>query len=416
MYGVWNDVPMDGGFTGGVQPVRFVRAWRGAFASNLNESLQWRLAETIYRQRATHVAAFLAVAIVGGSVWGRTHSPWVLGWTVAAAVLLLVRIGDFVAYHRRRAGDDPQVWIRRFVAGTWLQAGLWGIGGAATILFGDAHIQLIVVAVQSGFLAAGASRNNAVPAAAGGQIVLTLVPMLVACVLSGDPYFLVFSLLVLLNFLVTLTIVRNLHRQTVGLLITEQRNDALLRSLGTANAELAEANRRLEVLATTDGLTGVANRRGFDLALRAEWQRATRAGHGLALLFVDIDLFKAFNDTFGHPAGDDCLRRIAACIAAMIRHPTDIVARYGGEEFAIILSGTSHAGAAELAERLRVQVQALALHHPHSQTGVVTVSVGVAAMSPALLPVAVPDDLVAQADRELYRAKASGRNRVRCAA
>lgn len=407
---------MDMGVAGGGRPGRLVRAWRGAFASNLNESLQWRLAETIFRQRVTHVAAFLAVAMVGGSVWAQTHSPWVFWWTLAAVALLVLRIWDFVSYHRRRPGDDPQAWIYRFVIGTWLQAALWGVGGAATILFGDVHVQLIVVAVQSGFLAAGASRNNAVPAAAGGQIVLTLVPMLVACVLAGDPYFVAFAFLVALNLFATVTIVRNLHRQTVGLLISEQRNEALLRSLGAANAELAEANRRLEALAATDGLTGVANRRGFDLALRAEWQRATRAGQGLALLFVDIDLFKAFNDTFGHPAGDDCLRRIAACIAAIIRHPSDIVARYGGEEFAIILSGASHAGAAELAERLRVQVQALALRHPHSQTGVVTVSVGVAAMPAGRLPATAPDDLIDQADRELYRAKASGRNRVRCAA
>ncbi len=407
---------MDGGLAEFVRPGRLGQAWHRAFASHLSGSLQWRLADAIYRQRQTHLAALLAVLVAGGTVWWHTGSPWAVRWTAVASLLLVVRLGDYIAYCRRRRTESPQRWIRRFVAGAWLQAALWGAGSAAAVLAGDSYTQLVAIAVQSGVLAAAAARNNGVPAAAIGQVVITVTPMLVACLLAPDPRFRPFALLVALNVFATLTIVSNLHRQTLGLLLAGQRNEALLRTLGTVNAELAEANRRLESLAVTDALTGIANRRGFDLALQAEWQRARRAGQGLALLFIDIDLFKPFNDTFGHPAGDECLRRIAASIAAVVRRPGDVVARYGGEEFAVILADTGQPAAEELAERLRVQVQALALRHPHSQPGVVTVSVGVAAIEPAQLPAAAPADLVALADRELYRAKTSGRNRVRCAA
>lgn len=171
------------------------------------------------------------------------------------------------------------------------------------------------------------------------------------------------------------------------------------------------AEMALQDLATKDGLTGVANRRSLDEALRLEWLRAQRNAAPLAFLLADVDHFKAYNDTYGHPKGDECLRAIAGMINSKIFRPADLVARYGGEEFAVIMPGTDLEGAISVAERVREAVIALDMPHRGSGTaGHVTVSVGVAALVPS--PATTPELLVAAADAALYRAKHGGRNRV----
>lgn len=178
-----------------------------------------------------------------------------------------------------------------------------------------------------------------------------------------------------------------------------------------AKNELETANRRLQELSASDALTGVANRRGFDAAIDAEWRRAYRAGSEIALMMIDIDHFKAYNDWYGHQAGDACLKKVAQTLAAGLHRVGDFVARYGGEEFVAILSGTDVRKAAELAERLRRNVQDLAIAHEASSTAdVVTISIGVAS---ALPRESSPASLIAAADRALYVAKREGRNRVR---
>ncbi|MBA3943893.1 MAG: diguanylate cyclase [Herpetosiphonaceae bacterium] len=175
--------------------------------------------------------------------------------------------------------------------------------------------------------------------------------------------------------------------------------------------QLEAANQLLHHLSLTDGLTGVANRRHFDQVLMIEWTHARRTGTQLALLLIDIDYFKPYNDRYGHQAGDDCLRRVAAAFAGAVMRMGDLVARYGGEEFAIILPQIDREGACMIAERLRHAVMELAIHHPESSVrDVVTVSIGVAAL------VVGRDDsparLITLADQALYQAKREGRNRV----
>lgn len=175
--------------------------------------------------------------------------------------------------------------------------------------------------------------------------------------------------------------------------------------------ELAAANAELQRLSNVDGLTAIANRRLFDGFLAREWLRAVRRQEPLTLVMIDVDHFKNFNDTYGHQAGDDCLRRVAAALQANIKRTTDLIARYGGEEFAAVLPDTDAGGAARVAERLRAAVEALGLAHAASSAGtVVTVSLGTA----TVLPTAdgSPDALVALADQALYQAKQQGRNRV----
>lgn len=169
-------------------------------------------------------------------------------------------------------------------------------------------------------------------------------------------------------------------------------------------------SRQLRALALQDSLTGIGNRRLFDGRLAAEMRRARRGRVPVALLMVDVDHFKLLNDTFGHPWGDACLRDIAGTLAGSVKRPGDVVARYGGEEFAALLPGTGLAGAADVAETMRAAVMALGLRHC-TPGSVVTVSIGVAALEPGRDGDAAAL-LVQAADRALYAAKSSGRNRV----
>lgn len=176
------------------------------------------------------------------------------------------------------------------------------------------------------------------------------------------------------------------------------------------------ATEQLHELARLDALTGIGNRRKFDEHLADELRRAARHGPGApvgtpALLLLDVDFFKSYNDTLGHLQGDDCLRTVAHCIAERVHRPGDLATRYGGEEFAVVLSGTSREGALATAERIRAAVEAMRL--PHPRTGVITISVGVAVLES--LDGDLSKRLLDEADQALYAAKAAGRNAVMAA-
>jgi diguanylate cyclase (GGDEF)-like protein len=181
-------------------------------------------------------------------------------------------------------------------------------------------------------------------------------------------------------------------------------------SLALQKAALRERARHLEALTVIDALTAVPNRRAFDAALDREWTRASRAKRPIAIALLDVDSFKLYNDTYGHLQGDVCLQQIAqACKASVVR-ATDCFARYGGEEFAVVIPDAEPKCAARIAERLRAAVEALAIPHEATSRGFVTVSIGVAAIVPKRGTGAY--ELVESADRALYRAKGTGRNRV----
>jgi diguanylate cyclase (GGDEF)-like protein/PAS domain S-box-containing protein len=172
--------------------------------------------------------------------------------------------------------------------------------------------------------------------------------------------------------------------------------------------------RELEILATTDPLTGLANRRRLDQELEREWLRARRDRRPIALMLIDADHFKSFNDSYGHPQGDHVLRTIADCIDASFRRPGDIAARYGGEEFAVVLPNATTSQAVHVAENIRRAVLARAIPHAGNPAGVATVSIGVAAGNAG--PPLTPPVLMHEADAALYTAKQQGRNCVHQAA
>jgi diguanylate cyclase (GGDEF)-like protein len=189
---------------------------------------------------------------------------------------------------------------------------------------------------------------------------------------------------------------------------------ALLEERKELQDSLQKSERRYRELANADALTGLANRRGFDERLEEEWSRAERRGESLALLLIDVDLFKSYNDIYGHIGGDACLRCIASVIADALQRHSDVAARFGGEEFAVILPDTRLEGALRVAENIRQAVVTMNLPHSGNPNGVQTISIGVAAAVPAKNTALA--SLLTDSDHALYRAKYLGRNRVEGAA
>jgi diguanylate cyclase (GGDEF)-like protein len=214
-----------------------------------------------------------------------------------------------------------------------------------------------------------------------------------------------FRTLAILLTLGLLTLAYHVRVQRLTRLQSELESQVAART-----AELEASNLKLAELMTTDSLTGILNRRGFDTALAREWARAKREGQPLGLAMIDVDHFKLYNDHYGHQEGDACLQAVARTIAAHAKRTTDVAARYGGEEFVVLLPGADGHQCHLLAKEICSAMQDLALPHQGSSEGVVTVSIGIASM--------VPDEqngaetLVRHADDALYQAKQQGRNRA----
>jgi diguanylate cyclase (GGDEF)-like protein len=197
----------------------------------------------------------------------------------------------------------------------------------------------------------------------------------------------------------------------LGAKIRAMQRIVLMRaSLLALTRKLDAANQELKRISSLDGLTGVANRRYFDETISVEWRRARRHSNSLAVLMFDIDHFKLYNDTYGHLAGDECLRRVATTIRQNTARPSDLVARYGGEEFAVALPETTIGGAVMVAEKIRLAIHELNIPHLSASGDRVTISIGIASAAPGFDN--PPDDLIHAADQALRRAKAEGRDRV----
>lgn len=237
------------------------------------------------------------------------------------------------------------------------------------------------------------------------RVACCTLPIFAGVTLAGGP---IGRNIDLVAFMVILTLgslltVRRLEagRQSIFLLDLENRQRA---------AELARANEHLRRLAQTDFTTGVPNRRFFDASIKRAWDEACLSGESLALLMVDVDHFKLFNDKAGHLQGDDCLSTVAQAIQGSAEPASGMVARYGGEEFVVLLPGISASGVAAIGERVRAGVEQLGYPHPGlPDKSVVTVSVGGASVRPG--EDSSVADLIRRADGALYRSKAAGRNR-----
>ncbi len=291
---------------------------------------------------------------------------------------------------------------------------------AATLLHADrTRFRYKMEGVTASWVDAGKAREAAFPALPHGsyqfrveasidgirwQEAPALLPVKVLPHYYQTPWFIALAILAALAALAGAYRLRTyqLHKQHADMeRIVAEKTEALW-----------QANEHLSRLSLTDGLTGLANRRSLDETLESEWRRGLRLQSLLTVVIIDIDNFKAYNDSLGHPEGDKCLIAVAEVIRKAAGRAGDFAARYGGEEFMVIIPGLDHAAAMVYAETLRQACEARALPHPASSVAaVVTISVGVAACVPSSQ--SSVDALVAQADAALYRAKDGGRNRVR---
>ncbi len=176
-------------------------------------------------------------------------------------------------------------------------------------------------------------------------------------------------------------------------------------------SELQQANFKLELLSTSDGLTGISNRRSFDSYIDMSLKNCTRSHKPMALIMADIDYFKAYNDSYGHLSGDDCLIKVAKTMKFILKRPLDFVARYGGEEFAVILPETDEEEAKDIAEKIRTEIEALKIvHEGSSASPYITLSLGLSIIWPSR-PCSI-GEFIQSADKALYEAKSNGRNQV----
>jgi diguanylate cyclase (GGDEF)-like protein len=197
--------------------------------------------------------------------------------------------------------------------------------------------------------------------------------------------------------------------------ITKPVRASIVKARVRTQLELKRYQDHLKSLSTIDGLTGIANRRKFDETLETEWRRARRNQSALSLIMMDIDYFKAYNDNYGHLAGDECLKRLASELGEICRRPADLFSRYGGEEFVMLLPDIDSRGAASMADRVQEKVRGIRIPHAYSLVADhVTFSMGVATMVPQ--DDQTQFDLINAADNLLYIAKQNGRNQIRAEA
>lgn len=372
-------------------------------------SEQTRFSYDVFPVTASMLA--LAIVLIGFLIWDEVSSRSALIWVTAILMALLVR---FVAYflYKRVSGNrdvDPRFWRRFFIWGAFSTAGLMGVAGIVYFpALSDSSkmvFTLLILGLVSGALPILASDLRAYSI----YILLSLAPIayhalasnIIAVKLIGALVFVFIGMLMLSCHL--------FNRALLDSLIYRYRSELLADRLQIANNRLSAANQELQRISTVDELTGTYNRRFFNHRFDEVWADHIREGSMLSALMIDVDLFKSYNDSFGHLQGDHCLKRIAEEIIGVIRRPRDFVARFGGEEFVMILPNTDIAGAKEIATRIHKQVELLAMPHRRND-GVsrVTVSIGGASIKPS--KDSNRDQFLQRIDHALYMAKNKGRN------
>jgi diguanylate cyclase (GGDEF)-like protein len=379
-----------------------------------SEAVEWQLTATLFDQTATMMtgAAVLAsTAIVG---FFATGQPWFLEWAAALALVVALRVGLEWFFAKATPGTSSvKLWRFAFAAGAVLMGLIWGCCAAVLQPGVPGRIQVLVVSVAMVLVMGASARNAGYPLAARAQILCALGPLFIVALRSGNAIDHCVCITIVALVMGAFANVQTFHERTISFLIATEQHAALVGEVVRANADLAAANERLETVAMTDGLTRIANRRRFDIALGDEIRRAQRDGTVVSLLMADVDFFKKFNDMYGHQAGDECLQAVAGAFATTLRRPGDLVARYGGEEFVAILPQTAAESAAGLADAARARIEFLRLTNAAGINGIVTVSIGVVCAIPSRFH--EPEDFIKAADAALYVAKSRGRNCVRMA-
>jgi diguanylate cyclase (GGDEF)-like protein len=365
---------------------------------------------TLYRKTTLGFWGNLALAAILSVFFSRYHQSnadsfltyYLVIWLVLLVAICFYRLRVTQQFNPDHFHDTGSIvlWANKHILLTTIINTIWGTAGFILMPEDFPHQVFLSITLFSVLLIS-------IPVLAISrfafsiQMIATLTPLLISLIINKSynehGYLLPIAVLV---FAVTLYSVSDYVHRTL--------------------MELRDSQSSLRKQANTDPLTQISNRRFFDLTFKNEWRRSTRDGVPISMLLIDIDNFGKFNENQGQRAGDNCLKTIAACMEVVTRRPADIAARYSGEEFAVLLPNTTMENAAMLGEKLRSKVESLAIDHPGSDHGIVTVSVGVSCYPPSEEnnsdddeeEVMYPAMLMNAADNAMFLAKKQGRNRV----
>lgn len=379
---------------------------------NSDEVLERQIADALHTTAVPGAVASLAgLALVAFFLWSPARELFLSAWAGAMFVLTALRVIGSLAY-RRFDGLSPIAWIWAMTAMVSASGAIWGIGIFGMTRFCTDSELLVVFSVGLGAVMITVTNVAFWPAMNGFQLCILGVSA-AGLATSGRPGHALLAFGAVLMIVICVVAGRRLSAKVVEAMRLAAANERLVRELSDQHAALHAANARLAELSRVDGLTGLANRRWFAEVLETEWMRAQRDDLPLSLVALDIDQFKAYNDRYGHAAGDRCLKAVALAMSASARVGVDLAARPGGEEFALILAGADAVEALAVAERLRRAVAAVTGSPSAGLPMAATASLGVATAWPGRggSPATLADD----ADRALYRAKEHGRDRVETA-
>ena len=348
-----------------------------------------------------------AVAITAAAI-----QPYLSGETAKVSLVMAILFaqvtmracGDYL-FRRRSPADPLQIWLGRFTVISVLSGFAWGAALAILYAESTADTQVVVLAIACGIVQSSAARAYLAPRSTLLVILIVTAFVNLAAIREGN-WVMVPICIAYVGFLASYMV--RLIAMDEKRVAAERRTRVLVDALADSNEKLTFANEQLRRHARTDALTGLDNRRGFDEELSRRLVLMRETGQPLALLLVDVDHFKRFNDTYGHQAGDRGLQVVAKLLLGSIKGLDAVAARYGGEEFAVLLQGTPARQPAVFAETLRKRVSELSLPTEDGRAAQLTVSIGVAIASPH----DTETSLIAHADRRLYQAKADGRDTV----
>jgi diguanylate cyclase (GGDEF)-like protein len=347
-----------------------------------------------------------AAAAIGASaaLYAQVDQRRLIAWLVVILAVNAARGAASLAFRHKHGLEHLRRWKGAQIALVATSGIAWGV--SPILLWPvDPLYQIVLPIFLVGLSASSATAYSAVRSAATPYPILALGPLAFRFLSEGTVPHAIVGTLALVYVALLLRISQTMYEASAKTLRAGLENQALV-------ALLSDKTLQLEEMVRVDGLTGIANRVRFDEALQREWRRAHRVRGPVAVLMIDVDHFKRFNDHYGHAEGDECLKAVARALEDNVRgEATDVLARYGGEEFAAVLGDTDLEAAREIAERLRAEVEALGIPHADSPvTAHVTISIGVASRQPSDPDSAVA--LVQSADHKLYRAKEAGRNQV----
>ncbi|MBV1921553.1 MAG: GGDEF domain-containing protein [Pseudomonadales bacterium] len=377
-------------------------SFANSFHLRFNDALEVRYKRIYARRDRRYVRALLLVLLISYVLYGACDwyllgdgvAPvWAIRYFVGAPILALLLFFSKARWVERFLQVFIVAGIFTLVITTLLMVGL--VGGESVHLY----LSSLLAIIMGGLTTTRIQFNYAAFTASLYMLFASIVLLPMAQINPLIMYYLILNFAAeLLCLLAVFTYEKMIRREFLQKILIQRKNH-----------ELRKANEKLKTLVDNDALTNIANRRYFDQILEQEWRRAKRRGYSLAMLMVDIDYFKAFNDSLGHLEGDRCIQQVAQGLEELVRRPGDLVARYGGEEFAIILPALNVDEAEQLAQAVCDVIQGLEIAHPNSSVAsVVTVSVGAAAIVPTTG--FSKRDLIAMADEALYLAKSQGRN------